>query len=456
MTRRLSISPLHEASGTPTAPTSPTAVGQQILYGTVDGAYPSTTGFTGDDLPQFPLRAGHQRITKAARLSANPLGSPLRLRRPVTLALASGARKSPQPLVRAPQAPIPLWEYPLPPRRLGETSSAGEITVLPALFAQQPTFDFLVDHDSSGRPSTSTLSHAVGFENILLGHYSEFFSCPNASHPGPLSDDFSAAVDMAVLASVNDVIATEIGNPGGWSDPEAAPDRFQSPEPASGPIFTSNPVAVQPSSSSLNGDDGAEGDIAMSTSPILALSQDDPMNETFFGWAGSWEMDTLHTPPPVFASDSTSDGLAEISHLEEVSLEDVSTFNPRRPTFTHFDVLMRLGHECGWPKTGVTRTELKRMLRACVQCRRFMYAERRAYHRCDSAAPDVRAIDFDLIQNMLAFHEHSGYSLSDLAFVLFRCQSCLRIFYLRTEDGTPDRASIEDGSVHRCGDRSPA
>lgn len=199
------------------------------------------------------------------------------------------------------------------------------------------------------------------------------------------------------------------------------------------------------------------------TVPALSMdtfSDDWPfaLDESFFGWAPS------AFPPPsssmstngtlmkdtYLKADTSNHFVAEILALDSSFFEDVPAFNPHRPTYTNFDVLMRLVHECGWPKTGVTRTELKRMLRACVACHRYMFAERRARHRCDGTAPDVRAVDFDFVQTMLSFDGNSGFSVGDLIYLLFRCAKCLRIFYVNTVDSAPG-VSVDERIGHRCG-----
>lgn len=135
--------------------------------------------------------------------------------------------------------------------------------------------------------------------------------------------------------------------------------------------------------------------------------------------------------------------------LNPTVLSDIPTFNPHRPSPTNFDLVMRLGYHRLWAADGVTRTELKRILKECVVCHRFMYADRRPQHCCEGPVLDVRASDFNLVDTMLEYREHAGFTVDDLTYLLFRCQDCLRIFTVTTEDGTLD-PSVGEWVFHKC------
>lgn len=80
-----------------------------------------------------------------------------------------------------------------------------------------------------------------------------------------------------------------------------------------------------------------------------------------------------------------------------------------------------------------------------------MYAERRAQHSCNANALDLHAPGFDFIQSMLSFDEHPGFSLEDLASLLFRCQRCQRIFHIHTDNGDFNLDElVEESAVHIC------
>ncbi|KAF6751230.1 hypothetical protein DFP72DRAFT_851156 [Ephemerocybe angulata] len=93
------------------------------------------------------------------------------------------------------------------------------------------------------------------------------------------------------------------------------------------------------------------------------------------------------------------------------------SFNPRRPTPTNFEILMRLGQFFG---EGVTKTEFQQILRACKLCQRLMFADRRTSHECSGVVPSVREPDFDFVSTLLS---HGGDAANADAFVLRRRQS---------------------------------
>ena len=145
----------------------------------------------------------------------------------------------------------------------------------------------------------------------------------------------------------------------------------------------------------------------------------------------------------------TNSLLGTVVPMDASSLADCSipTFNPRRPTYTCFDLLMRLGSNWGWT-VGINRTEMKQIFKACVLCQRYMYAERRAQHRCEAQGlQGVHSPEFDFLAKMLSFDVHSGMSSAELISLLSRCDDCGRVVHASPgSDLDPDSIFYP----HRC------
>ncbi|KAJ3501827.1 hypothetical protein NMY22_g18790 [Coprinellus aureogranulatus] len=97
--------------------------------------------------------------------------------------------------------------------------------------------------------------------------------------------------------------------------------------------------------------------------------------------------------------------------------------DPRRPLPTNLDILFRMGNHFG---QGATRSELRQALRRCRACRRFMYADARGYHRCNSAPLSVDS-GKDLVSALLSHEESSGFASQDLRSYLSMCGLCDRV-----------------------------
>lgn len=100
------------------------------------------------------------------------------------------------------------------------------------------------------------------------------------------------------------------------------------------------------------------------------------------------------------------------------------SYDPRKPTPTNFDILMRLGQIVG---PGVTKAETRLILRRCKLCRRFMYVERCSTHRCAGAVPDIQGQAFDLVETLFSLQEHAGLGQGDLLTLLSTCDTCRRV-----------------------------
>ncbi|KAJ3511096.1 hypothetical protein NMY22_g15764 [Coprinellus aureogranulatus] len=100
------------------------------------------------------------------------------------------------------------------------------------------------------------------------------------------------------------------------------------------------------------------------------------------------------------------------------------SYDPRKPSPSNVEILSRLG---GLFSSGITKAELRQILRRCKLCRRFMFIDRCGYHRCDGAGSDTKDPQFSLVNTLLATSEGCGISQGVLSSLLSICQSCRRI-----------------------------
>ncbi|KAJ3531695.1 hypothetical protein NMY22_g8046 [Coprinellus aureogranulatus] len=117
--------------------------------------------------------------------------------------------------------------------------------------------------------------------------------------------------------------------------------------------------------------------------------------------------------------------------------------DPRRPSPTNLEIAFRLGNYFG---AGVSRSELRQVLRRCKICRQFMYADSRTSHRCDSAPLQISAEDplADIVSALLSNEESSGFSSQYLRTLLTICSRCDHILQA-------DRLATHDCVVcHSC------
>ncbi|KAJ3529169.1 hypothetical protein NMY22_g9107 [Coprinellus aureogranulatus] len=99
-------------------------------------------------------------------------------------------------------------------------------------------------------------------------------------------------------------------------------------------------------------------------------------------------------------------------------------YDPQRPTPTNLDIIFRLGNYFG---AGVTKAELRQILRRCKTCRHFLYADLRSSHRCTSEPLVAEAPLFDIVGAFLSHEENSGFTPQDLRQLLAICPLCGRI-----------------------------
>jgi hypothetical protein len=81
---------------------------------------------------------------------------------------------------------------------------------------------------------------------------------------------------------------------------------------------------------------------------------------------------------------------------------------------------------------GITRSQLRQILRECADCEKFVFADRRDSHKCDGQVLLTRADDFDLVSALISFDETSGLSLVDIHHLLTQCAACKRICLIGT------------------------
>lgn len=91
---------------------------------------------------------------------------------------------------------------------------------------------------------------------------------------------------------------------------------------------------------------------------------------------------------------------------------------------THTRVLTRLNQCFGH---GITKTELRQILRRCKVCRNLMFVDRCYLHRCDGAGVGAKDPGFDFISCLRSLDEHRGFTHQDLKLLLATCLGCDRI-----------------------------
>ncbi|KAJ3513065.1 hypothetical protein NMY22_g15155 [Coprinellus aureogranulatus] len=94
--------------------------------------------------------------------------------------------------------------------------------------------------------------------------------------------------------------------------------------------------------------------------------------------------------------------------------------DPGRPCPTNQDLFYRL---CNYFDRGITKSELRLILRRCKECHRFMYAETRGYHQCDGFKATVDDPYFDIMASFLSHEENCGLSQEDILYLLRRYHS---------------------------------
>ncbi|KAF5340299.1 hypothetical protein D9611_007862 [Ephemerocybe angulata] len=102
----------------------------------------------------------------------------------------------------------------------------------------------------------------------------------------------------------------------------------------------------------------------------------------------------------------------------------IQNYNPRRPSPSAIDIIIRMGQ---WFGPGVTRSDLRQVLRKCLNCHHFLYTERRAYHECSAPPLAAQAPDFDFVGGMLGSFYNSGLRRRDLHCLFVLCGGCGRI-----------------------------
>ncbi|TEB23582.1 hypothetical protein FA13DRAFT_1797902 [Coprinellus micaceus] len=99
--------------------------------------------------------------------------------------------------------------------------------------------------------------------------------------------------------------------------------------------------------------------------------------------------------------------------------------DPRRPSPSSLDLLFKLGNYFG---KGITKPELRQIIRKCKQCRNHMYTENRVFHACGTAtALDVRSPVFHMVTAFLTTVQHRGFTQDDMLYLLRECKACHKI-----------------------------
>lgn len=77
---------------------------------------------------------------------------------------------------------------------------------------------------------------------------------------------------------------------------------------------------------------------------------------------------------------------------------------------------------------GITPDELRRILRQCKDCTRFVYLERQGLHHCGSTPELLFNPDgFQIASSLLSLNQNSGIHAMDLCRFLVYCGYCGRI-----------------------------
>ena len=179
-----------------TAPSTPVNLGHEpFVYDTLGGGDNasgiSQLGYTSGTLRVSSRRSAHSLASPRFR-NGGPLGSPILLRSPAK------RESRVRPLTRAAQAPIPLWEYPTPPRTSTVRSFPGDSPLGPR-FGHATSESITLEDLGLTIRTSSTPATAID-----VASSSSNMAC--ITSPG---STFSGAVALAIVASVSETIHRE-------------------------------------------------------------------------------------------------------------------------------------------------------------------------------------------------------------------------------------------------------
>ena len=102
----------------------------------------------------------------------------------------------------------------------------------------------------------------------------------------------------------------------------------------------------------------------------------------------------------------------------------IPSFNPQLLKISNMEILLTLGRMFG---PGITRNQIARIMRMCIQCRNFCFVERRHLHRCNGAVLLTQSDNFDLITSICSYEGHAGLSSFDMVRLFTCCGVCERV-----------------------------
>ncbi|KAF6744867.1 hypothetical protein DFP72DRAFT_857039 [Ephemerocybe angulata] len=400
-------------------------------------------------LPTFPIRTGRSITHQAQSRVCHPAAH---------FGVLPGLNRHPRPLRRTYAMTFPLDAHttPTPVRHsaVGRTQNEAPFTTVSELVDDSPTSialgrTILLDQFQLCSPDSPRL-HAQGPSDKIDGGGP---ALPYQSMPG--SPD-------PILAGLSFIPTIESESPGSKMysfsagtitepcSPQAAamhPDYLPTT-----PRLTSNKVQTeqvegsslvgnllaepyQPSRSEADYDIGYRENHNSNTEYHLEVVEDLQENMAWHDMP-TWNEDIHSAPPspglqvaPGLVPGGPVDLLIDGQVYHEMTVRTLRAckfqkFNPLRPTKSALDIVISFGQ---WFGKGITKSELRQILRLCHACGNFMYVERRGTHQCEAAAIQVQAQDFDFVSSLLSFNFSSGLDYEDLRHLIMTCGGCSRI-----------------------------
>ena len=103
-------------------------------------------------------------------------------------------------------------------------------------------------------------------------------------------------------------------------------------------------------------------------------------------------------------------------------------FSPRYTSPSITECLLVLGQLFGH---GLHLFHFRQVLRECIACQNFVFADRRTKHRCDGPVLPTQAADFDVVSALLTMTPTAGLTCLDLFQLFALCDTCRRVFLER-------------------------
>ena len=104
-------------------------------------------------------------------------------------------------------------------------------------------------------------------------------------------------------------------------------------------------------------------------------------------------------------------------------------FNPIQQRMSNADILFELVRVFG---PGITRIQMRQILRKCIACHGVCFVERLHLHSCTARILEAGDKDFDFIRSMTSYEEHRGLRESDLVRLFMICDLCNHVGVIGT------------------------